>query len=36
VLKDDRRALTLIDTGHAPAFDFEKFLRGEWFAGVAH
>jgi hypothetical protein len=27
VLKDDRCALTFIDTGHAHAFDFEKILR---------
>jgi hypothetical protein len=36
VLKDDRCAFTFIDTGHAPAFDFEKFLRGKWLAAVAH
>jgi hypothetical protein len=36
VLKDDRRALTFIDEGHAPTFDFEKFLWCEWLAVVAH
>jgi hypothetical protein len=36
VLKDDRCALTFIDTGHSPAFDFEKFLWCKWLAAVAH
>jgi hypothetical protein len=36
VLKDDRRALTLIDTGHPPAFDLERFRWCELLAAVAH